>query len=179
MNDTRTFFGHPRGLATLFFTEFFERFSYYGMRALLVLFLTASATHGGLGVDNETAGAIYGIYAGAVYLFSLPGGWIADRLIGQRQSVWYGGILISLGNFLLAVPSDTVFFFGLFVIVLGTGLLKPNVSAMVGELYKDDPGARRDAGGRCFNCYTPNCLAGGQRWVLGVGSIVAIHITAL
>jgi len=150
MTESKTFFGHPRGLATLFFTEFFERFSYYGMRALLVLFLTATAAKGGLGVDNETAGAVYGLYAGAVYLFSLPGGWIADRLIGQRQSVWYGGILISLGNFLLAVPSNTVFFAGLFVIVLGTGLLKPNISAMVGELYKDDPGARRDAGFSIF-----------------------------
>lgn len=140
-----TFFGHPRGLATLFFTEFFERFSYYGMRALLVLFLTATLAQGGLGVDNKTAGAIYGVYAGAVYLFSLPGGWIADRLIGQRQSIWYGGILIALGNFLLAVPIDRVFYVGLLVIALGTGLLKPNVSAIVGELYRDQPGARRDA----------------------------------
>jgi proton-dependent oligopeptide transporter, POT family len=145
-----TFFGHPRGLATLFFTEFFERFSYYGMRALLVLFLTASAAKGGLGVDNETAGAIYGLYAGAVYLFSLPGGWVADRLLGQRRSIWYGGILISLGNFLLAVPSTTTFYLGLIVIVLGTGLLKPNISAIVGELYRGQPGARRDAGFSIF-----------------------------
>lgn len=145
-----TFLGHPRGLATLFFTEFFERFSYYGMRALLVLFLTAAAANGGLGVDNETAGAIYGLYAGAVYLACVPGGWVADRVLGQRQSIWYGGILISLGNFMLAVPSTTLFYLGLVVIVLGTGLLKPNISAIVGELYRGQPGARRDAGFSIF-----------------------------
>jgi POT family proton-dependent oligopeptide transporter len=145
-----TFFGHPRGLATLFFTEFFERFSYYGMRALLVLFLTASVGNGGLGVDNQTAGAIYGLYAGAVYLFCVPGGWVADRLLGQRRSIWYGGILISLGNFILAVPSTLLFYLGLVVIVLGTGLLKPNISAIVGELYSRQSGARRDAGFSIF-----------------------------
>src|SRR5271166_5242290 len=131
-----TFFGHPRGLATLFFTEFFERFSYYGMRALLVLFLTATVANGGLGVDSETAGAIYGLYAGSVYLFSMPGGWVADRLLGQRRCIWYGGILISLGNFMLAIPSLRMFYLGLITIVLGTGLLKPNISAIVGELYR-------------------------------------------
>jgi len=145
-----TFFGHPRGLATLFFTEFFERFSYYGMRALLVLFLTATVANGGLGVDSETAGAIYGLYAGSVYLFSMPGGWVADRLLGQRRSIWYGGILISLGNFMLAIPSLRMFYLGLITIVLGTGLLKPNVSAIVGELYRGQPGARRDAGFSIF-----------------------------
>ena len=145
-----TFFGHPRGLATLFFTEFFERFSYYGMRALLVLFLTASLAQGGLGVDNVTAGAIYGLYTSAAYLLCVPGGWVADRLIGQRQSVWYGGILISVGNFMLAVPSQLVFYLGLVVSAVGTGLLKPNVSAVVGELYRDLPGARRDSGFSIF-----------------------------
>ncbi|HXQ64463.1 MAG TPA: peptide MFS transporter [Steroidobacteraceae bacterium] len=145
-----TFFGHPRGLATLFFTEFFERFSYYGMRALLVLFLTATVANGGLGVDSETAGAIYGLYAGSVYLFSMPGGWVADRLLGQRRSIWYGGILISLGNFMLAIPSLQMFYLGLITIVLGTGLLKPNISAIVGELYRHQSGARRDAGFSIF-----------------------------
>ena len=145
-----TFVGHPRGLATLFFTEFFERFSFYGMRALLVLFLTAAAAKGGLGLDNETAGAIYGLYAGAVYLACVPGGWVADRVLGQRRSIWYGGVLISLGNFMLAVPSTTLFYLGLVAIVLGTGLLKPNISAIVGELYRDQPGARRDAGFSIF-----------------------------
>ena len=143
---TATFLGHPRGLATLFFTEFFERFSYYGMRALLVLFLTATVANGGFGVDEKTAGAVYGLYAGSVYLFSLPGGWIADRLIGARRSIFYGGILIALGNFMLGVPATpAVFYAGLLVIALGTGLLKPNVSAVVGDLYVGQSGARRDA----------------------------------
>jgi proton-dependent oligopeptide transporter, POT family len=140
-----TFLGHPRGLATLFFTEFFERFSYYGMRALLVLFLTAAAANGGFGVDNVTAGAVYGLYTSAAYLACLPGGWLADRLFGQRQSVFYGGILISVGNFMLALGSPLVFYLGLVVTALGTGLLKPNVSAIVGELYHGQSGERRDA----------------------------------
>ena len=146
-----TFLGHPRGLATLFFTEMFERFTYYGMRALLILFLTATAAKGGFGLPAETAGAIYGLYTGTVYLFSLPGGWIADRLLGQRQSVWYGGILITAGNFILAIPSTPpLFYFGLLVIVLGVGLLKPNISAIVGQMYEGEPGARRDAGFSLF-----------------------------
>jgi len=154
MNEqTGTFFGHPRGLATLFMTEFFERFTYYGMRALLVLFLV-TATDGanpGFGMDRETAGAIYGLYTGAVFLFSLPGGWIADRLIGQRRAVFWGGIFIALGNFLLAVPAGpTVFYLGLATIVIGVGLLKPNISAIVGALYEGQPGARRDAGFSIF-----------------------------
>jgi POT family proton-dependent oligopeptide transporter len=101
MSQEKTFLGHPRGLATLFMTEFFERFTYYGMPALLVLFLVAATTDAnpGFGMDRETAGAIYGLYTGAVFLFSLPGGWIADRLIGQRRAVYYGGILIAIGNF--------------------------------------------------------------------------------
>ena len=140
-----TFFGHPRGLSTLFFIEFFERYSYYGMRAMLVLFLTQAAAHGGLGVDSLTAGAIYGLYTSAAYLCCVPGGWIADRLLGQQKSVWYGGILIAIGNFTLAVPINGVFYFGLILTALGTGLLKPNVSAIVGELYRDQPGAQRDA----------------------------------
>ncbi|HWP94879.1 MAG TPA: peptide MFS transporter [Gammaproteobacteria bacterium] len=148
-----TFFGHPRGLATLFMTEFFERFTYYGMRALLVLFLTAAVTadNAGFGLSRETAGAIYGLYTGAVYLFSLPGGWVADRLIGQRKAVFWGGVIIMIGNFILAIPATpAVYYLGLAVIVLGVGLLKPNISAIVGELYKGQPGARRDAGFSIF-----------------------------
>ncbi len=146
-----TFYGHPRGLATLFFTEFFERFSYYGMRALLVLFLTAAVAKGGLGVDDATAGSIYGIYTGAVYLFALPGGWIADRLIGTRRSIWYGGIIIASGHFLLAITSSMFSFMcGLLIIALGTGLLKPNISTLVGELYEGKPGAFRDSGFSIF-----------------------------
>jgi proton-dependent oligopeptide transporter, POT family len=148
-----TWLGHPRGLVTLFMTEFFERFTYYGMRALLVLFLTAATTAGnaGFGLDRETAGAIYGLYTGAVYLGSLPGGWIADRLIGQRNAVFWGGVIIMLGNFTLSLPATpAVYYLGLAIIVVGVGLLKPNISAIVGELYKDQPGARRDAGFSLF-----------------------------
>jgi POT family proton-dependent oligopeptide transporter len=150
---SREFLGHPRGLATLFMTEFFERFTYYGMRALLVLFLVA-ATDGanpGFGIDRVTAGAVYGLYTGAVFLGSLPGGWIADRLIGQRNAVFWGGVIIMIGNFILAIPATPpVFYLGLAVIVVGVGLLKPNISAMVGMLYEGQPGARRDAGFSIF-----------------------------
>jgi len=148
-----TWLGHPRGLVTLFMTEFFERFTYYGMRALLVLFLTAATTAGnaGLGLDSQAAGAIYGLYAGGVYLGSLPGGWIADRLIGQRNAVFWGGVIIMLGNFTLSIPAGApVFYLCLVIIVCGVGLLKPNISAIVGELYKDQPGAKRDAGFSLF-----------------------------
>ena len=108
MNDSQaTFFGHPRGLATLFFTEMFERFTYYGMRALLTLFLSAAVASGGFGMTQQEAGAIYGIYTGAVYLFCVPGGWIADRILGQRHAVWYGGILIAVGNCILAIPGES------------------------------------------------------------------------
>ncbi len=142
----RTWMGHPRGLATLFFTEMWERFSYYGMRALLLLYVTAAATAGGLGLSDRQGGAIYGLYTAAAYLSSLPGGWVADRLLGQRKSVFWGGVLISLGNFALALSADmTVFFLGLLLISLGTGMLKPNCSTLVGELYRGDSGSRRDA----------------------------------
>lgn len=148
-----TFLGHPRGLATLFMTEFFERFTYYGMRALLVLFLVA-ATDGanpGFGIDRPTAGAIYGLYTGAVYLGSLPGGWIADRLIGQRKAVFWGAAIIMVGNFILSIPmGPALFYLGLATIVVGVGLLKPNISAIVGALYQGEPGARRDAGFSIF-----------------------------
>ena len=144
----RGFFGHPRGLSTLFFTEFWERFSYYGIRAILTLFMTTAAAKGGLGFSELRAGAIYGLFTGCVYLLALPGGWIADQLLGQRRSVFVGGLFIALGNFLLYVPSMATFSLGLIGIVIGTGLLKPNVSTMVGELYPGTTageGARRDA----------------------------------
>jgi POT family proton-dependent oligopeptide transporter len=144
-----SFFGHPRGLATLFFTEYWERFSYYGMRALLILFMTATVADGGMGFDTLTAGAYYGLYTCAVYLACLPGGWVADRLIGQRRAVFFGGCIIALGHFSLAIESTTTFFLGLVLIVIGTGLLKPNVSTMVGELYPEG-GTRRDAGFSIF-----------------------------
>jgi POT family proton-dependent oligopeptide transporter len=144
----RGFFGHPRGLATLFFTEMWERFSYYGMRALLILFMT-DAAHGGLGLTVERAGAIYGLYTFGVYALALPGGWVADRLVGQRRAVLYGGVLIALGHYSLAVPSAATFYAGLVLIASGTGLLKPNISAIVGDLYAGAD-TRRDAGFSIF-----------------------------
>ncbi len=141
--------GQPRGLATLFFTEMWERFTYYGMRAILVLFLVGAVTEGGLGLDDKTANAIYGLYISGTYLLSLFGGWIADRLIGQQRSVFAGGVLIMLGNGCLAVGDPRLFFIGLIVIVLGVGLLKPNISAIVAQLYPEG-GSRRDAGFSIF-----------------------------
>jgi POT family proton-dependent oligopeptide transporter len=140
----RAFFGHPRGLSTLFFSEMWERFSYYGMRGFLILYMTAAVSVGGMGLDVATAGAIYGTYTSLVYLMSLPGGWIADRLIGQRRAVLVGGILIAAGHFSLAVPTMAMFYLGLLLIVFGTGLLKPNISVIVGQLYSADD-SRRDA----------------------------------
>jgi POT family proton-dependent oligopeptide transporter len=146
------FFGHPVGLSTLFFTEMWERFSYYGIRPLLVLFMTAALAQGGFGFDRTTASSIVGIYAASVYLASLPGGWIADRWLGLRRSIWYGGILIALGHLSIALSiklAHSAFFIGLVLIVMGTGLLKPNVSAIVGDLYPEG-GSRRDAGFSIF-----------------------------
>ncbi len=171
MSSTKTFFGHPSGLSTLFFTEMWERFSYYGMRALLILFMTTPALSGGLEFDDVTSGAIYGLYTMGVYLFALPGGWLADHIIGLKKSVWYGGIIITIGHFTMAIPGvvalfgdgvhsgvvsslDTYsFFLGLVFIVIGTGMLKPNVSSIVGELYggtSDNDSAKRDAGFSIF-----------------------------
>jgi POT family proton-dependent oligopeptide transporter len=138
------FLGHPRGLATLFLTEMWERFSYYGMRALLILFMVDRA-RGGLGYSDETAAAIYGLYTAAAYLAALPGGWIADRLWGAQRSIFVGGVLIMCGHFVLAFPLVGTFFLGLMLVVLGTGLLKPNVSAAVGALYREGD-SRRDSG---------------------------------
>jgi POT family proton-dependent oligopeptide transporter len=148
-NQDSGFFGHPIGLRTLFMTEVWERFSYYGMRALLILFMTAPATRNGLGIATPEAGAIYGLYTGMVYLLALPGGWIADKILGARKAVMIGGVIIALGHFCLAIPSTTLFFIGLVLIVTGTGLLKPNIAAMVGQLYPEHD-ARRDAGFSIF-----------------------------
>lgn len=150
MNSDRTFFGHPRGLATLFFTEMWERFSYYGMRALLLLFMVASVEKGGMGLDDKTGGAIYGLYTMFVYLLALPGGWLADKFFGLRKAIFYGGCSIALGHFCLAFPSTETFFVGLLFIVIGTGLLKPNISSMVGELYGPEDQVRRDNGFSIF-----------------------------
>lgn len=143
--DTGGIGGHPRGLTTLFFTEMWERLSYYGMRSFLVLFMTASVATGGLGLTTAVAARIYGLYTASVYLASLPGGWVADRILGLRKAVLWGGIAIMLGHFTLIIHSDATFYTGLILIVIGTGLLKPNISALVGELYdRDDP--RKDSG---------------------------------
>lgn len=151
VGNGKSFMGHPRGLATLFFTELWERFSYYGMRALLVLYMTqeTAKANPGLGLDVGTATAIYGLYTALVYLLSLPGGWVADNIWGQRKAVFVGGSIIAAGHFSMAIPYDFTFFMGLVLIVLGTGLLKPNVSTMVGDLYPQG-GARRDAGFSIF-----------------------------
>jgi len=145
----KQWFGHPRGLATLFFTEMWERYSYYGMRALLFLYMVGSVQQPGLGFDEKRAGAIYGWYTFSVYATGLLGGIIADRWLGHYRSVLIGGIIIALGHFSMAVPALPFFYTGLALIVIGTGLLKPNVSTLVGSLYRrDDP--RRDAGFSLF-----------------------------
>ena len=143
------FFGHPRGLATLFFTEMWERYSYYGTRALLILYMTAGVQTGGLGFSVMKSGALYGFYTAMVYLLSLPGGWVADRIIGQQGAVLLGGILIAAGNFCLASPAITTFYAGLGLLMVGTGLLKPNVSTIVGQLYSPQD-KRRDSGFSIF-----------------------------
>lgn len=141
--------GHPKGLSTLFFTEMWERFSYYGTRAFLMIYMTAAVASGGLGFDTAKAATIYGAYTSSAYFATLPGGWIADNLLGARRSVLLGGILISLGNLLLFIGSMPLFYAGLATVVCGTGLLKSNAAAIVGELYgKKD--ARRDAGFSIF-----------------------------
>jgi proton-dependent oligopeptide transporter, POT family len=152
ITDNTSFFGHPRGLSTLFFTELWERFSYYGIRPLLVLFMTAALASGGFAFSREDASAIVGIYASSVYLASLPGGWIADRWLGLRRAIWWGGVLIALGHLSIALSAlfaQQAFFLGLALIVMGTGLLKPNISAIVGDLYPEG-GARRDSGFAIF-----------------------------
>src|SRR5262249_45765352 len=137
----------PAGLRTLFFTEMWERCSYYGMRAILIFYLINAVQ--GFGMSTKVAAAIYGLYVCSIYLAALPGGWIADRFIGAQRAVWYGGILIAIGDFTLAVPGTKTFFLGLIFIVMGTGMLKPNVSAIVGGLYPEG-GSRRDAGFSIF-----------------------------
>jgi POT family proton-dependent oligopeptide transporter len=139
------FFGHPIGLATLFFTEMWERFSYYGARALLIIYMTSRLDVGGLGMTVTAAGLVMALYLSSVYLLSLPGGWIADRFLGQHGAVTLGGLGIAAGNAMLAMPTDALFYPGLAAIALGTGLLKPNISTIVGQLY-DAKDIRRDSG---------------------------------
>ncbi len=145
----RGFFGHPTGLSTLFFTEMWERFSYYGMRAFLILYMVAPVSAGGLGFADRDAASIYGTYTGTVWGSAILGGIVADRWLGQYRSVLIGGIIIALGHFTLAFKELTFFYTGLTLIVIGTGLLKPNVSTLVGSLYQQGD-ARRDAGFSLF-----------------------------
>jgi POT family proton-dependent oligopeptide transporter len=145
----KQWFGHPRGLATLFFTEMWERFSYYGMRAILLLYMVAPASSGGLGFATEKGTSVYGWYTMGVYAMSIPGGWIADRFLGLYRSVLIGGIIIALGHFSMVFRSQQMFYLGLCLVVIGTGMLKPNVSSIVGTLYDRDD-ARRDAGFSIF-----------------------------
>ena len=148
-NLGKGFFGHPKGLGPLFFTELWERFSYYGMRSILILYMTSTAAQGGLGFDVKHAASIYGWYTMAVYITAVPGGLVADYLTGARLAVFLGGIIIACGHFSMVFHSMTTFYLGMALIAIGTGLLKPNISVMVGKLYgKDDP--RRDSGFSIF-----------------------------
>jgi proton-dependent oligopeptide transporter, POT family len=149
MNTEKKFFGHPRGLMTLFFTEYWERFSFYGLRGILLFYLTTKVVDGGLGFADSSGQYVVAAYMSLVYAMSLPGGFIADRFLGQRKSVLYGGMIIASGHLVMAIPTEIMLFAGLGLIVLGTGLLKPNVTVMVGGLYeKDDP--KRDGGFTIF-----------------------------
>ena len=147
--DSRGFFGHPTGLSTLFFTEMWERFSYYGMRAILTLYMTKTLAEGGLGFDERYASLIYATYVSSVWYLPLIGGWLADRVFGARRAVLIGGIVIACGHYSMAINSQFTFYAGLILIACGTGLLKPNISAMVGQLYSEND-KRRDAGFSIF-----------------------------
>ena len=149
ISDDHGFFGHPRGLSTLFFTEMWERFSYYGMRALLTLYMTSKVINGGLGFSEAYSGAIYATYVSSVWYLPLVGGWLADKVLGARRAVLIGGIIIACGHYSMAIDSLPTFYAALILIALGTGLLKPNISAMVGQLYKSGD-ERRDAGFSIF-----------------------------
>ena len=151
MNTSNTFFGHPIGLRTLFLTEMWERMSYYGMRALLVLYMTGAVTgfNPGLGWSQIESQAIYGIYSGMVYFMVVPGGWIADNILGHQKAVLIGALIIALGHFTLAIPIEQTFFLGLIFVVLGTGLLKGNISTIVGQLYENQDD-KRDSGYTIF-----------------------------
>ncbi|MGG1676343.1 peptide MFS transporter [Neobacillus sp. NRS-1170] len=163
------FFGHPKGLFTLFFTEFWERFSYYGMRAILVFYMYYEVSKGGLGIDKTLALSIMSIYGSLVYMSGIIGGWLADRIFGTSKAVFYGGILIMFGHIVLAIPgSVSMFFVSMVLIVLGTGLLKPNVSTVVGEMYSEEDN-RRDAG---FTIFYMGINAGAFLSPLIVGSVM-------
>ncbi|MED4355024.1 peptide MFS transporter [Schinkia azotoformans] len=163
------FFGHPKGLFTLFFTEFWERFSYYGMRAILVFYMYYEVSKGGLGLDETTALSIMSIYGSLVYMSGIIGGWLADRIFGTQKAVFYGGILIMFGHIALAIPGNiAMFFISMVLIILGTGLLKPNVSSVVGDMYAETDD-RRDSG---FSIFVMGINAGAFISPLIVGSVM-------
>ncbi|MEK4496155.1 peptide MFS transporter [Ureibacillus sp. FSL W8-0352] len=144
------FFGHPKGLFTLFFTEFWERFSYYGMRAILIFYMYYELHEGGLGLERGTANSIMAIYGSLVYMSGIIGGWLSDRVWGPRKTMFYGGILIMIGHFILALPlALTGLLISMVFIIIGTGLLKTNVSSIVGEIYAEKD-SRRDSGFSIF-----------------------------
>ncbi|HAA3631364.1 TPA_asm: MFS transporter [Listeria monocytogenes] len=178
-NKEKTFFGHPRGLATLFNTEFWERFSYYGMRALLLYYMYTAVADGGLGFSQSTATAIMSIYGSLVFMSGVIGGWFADRVLGARKTIFYGGVLIMVGHIVLALPNGgaAALFGSMAFIILGTGLLKPNVSNVVGDLYPAGDN-RRDAGKKA-----PNPLQRSEAKsltfkiigiILGIGLLIAV-----
>ncbi|WP_344132253.1 peptide MFS transporter [Saccharopolyspora halophila] len=174
------FFGHPRGLLTLFFTEMWERFSYYGMRAILAYYLYYAVSEGGLAIPEPTALSVVGVYGASVYMTGILGGWLADRVLGAQRAVLYGGVIIMLGHLALALPGGiSAVLAGLILLVIGTGLLKPNVSGMVGGLYGPDD-TRRDAGfsiyymginlGAFFAPFVVGTLGEKVSWHLGFGA---------
>lgn len=184
-NKSRTFFGHPFPLCSLFFTEMWERFSFYGIRPLLILFMAATVYEGGMGLARENASAIVGIFAGSMYLAALPGGWLADNWLGQQRAVWYGSILIAIGHLsiaLSAIMGNNLFFIGLMFIVFGTGLFKTCISVMVGTLYKQGD-IRRDGGFSLFymginmGSFIAPLISGlllrsyGWHWGFGIGGL--------
>lgn len=173
METKSELFGHPTGLFVLFFTEMWERFSYYGMRAILVLYLISKSTgdNPGLGWSQPDALALYGWYTMSVYVASIPGGWIADRFIGQKKAVFIGGLTLCLGHSILAVDSMWAFFSGLALIVAGVGLLKPNISTMVGGLYAQED-LRRDKG---FTIFYIGINIGAALASLIVGYVGEVH----
>lgn len=183
--ESPNFFGHPYPLGSLFFTEMWERFSFYGIRPLLILFMAATVYDGGMGLTRANASAIVGIFAGSMYLAALPGGWLADNWLGQQKAVWYGSILIAFGHLsiaLSAVVGNNLFFIGLMFIVLGSGLFKTCISVMVGTLYKEGD-TRRDGGFSLFymginmGSFIAPLISGslieshGWHWGFGIGGI--------
>lgn len=149
LQDNTGLWGHPSGVTTLFFTELWERFSYYGMRAILMLYMVAAVSDGGMAMSVPKAATLYGAYTASVYVTSIPGGLIADKFLGAKLSILIGGSIIALGHFTLAIHSETAFYTGLILIILGTGLLKPNISTLLGSLYSADDD-RRDGGFSIF-----------------------------